>query len=149
MKQLLHSYLENDHLVTNHRDWTAEQVVGAYSGQQHVEQVFRGLKDGDWLGWGPMYHWTDQKIRVHAFYCMLGISLLQYIRRQAEAAWPGLSTEELLDQLRQIQKYTLLYPPQGGKGPNRVATVLSKQSLTQQRLAQELGLDQLGSTQRG
>jgi hypothetical protein len=93
-----------------------------------------------------MYHWTDQKIRVHAFYCMLGISLLQQVRRHAEAAWPGLSTEELLDQLRQIQKYALLYPPLGGKGPNRVVTVLSKQSLTQQRLAQELGLDQLGST---
>jgi len=127
----------------------AEQVITAYSGQQHIEQVFRGLKDGDWLGWGPMYHWTDQKIRVHAFYCMLGISLLQYVRRQAVEAWPGLSTEELMEQLRQIQKYTLLYPPQGEKGPNRVATVLSKQSLTQQRLAQVLGLDQLGSTQRG
>jgi transposase len=146
LEQLMANRLGRTVLVTNHRDWTREQVVAAYGGQQHVEQVFRGLKDGDWLGWGPMYHWTDQKIRVHAFYCMLGISLLQCIRRQAEAAWPGLSTEELLDQLRQIQKYTLLYPPQGGKGPNRVATVLSKQSLTQQRLAQELGLDQLGST---
>ena len=135
-------------LLTNHFDWTAEQVITGYSGQQHIERVFRGLKDGDWLGWGPMYHWTDQKIRVHAFYCMLGISLLQYVRRQAQAVWPGLSTEQLLDELRQIQKYTLLYPPQGDKGPNRVATVLSKQSLPQQRLAQELGLDQLGSTQR-
>jgi hypothetical protein len=49
--------------------------------QQHAEQVFRGLKDGEWLGWEPMYPWTDQKIRVHAFYCMLGISLLQQVRR--------------------------------------------------------------------
>jgi len=84
---------------------------------------------------------------------MLGISLLQYVKRQAQSAWPGLSTEQLLDQLRQdqlrqIEKYNLLYPPQGNKGPNRVASVLSKQTLTQQRLAQELGLDQLGSTQR-
>jgi hypothetical protein len=38
-------------------------------------------------------------------------------------------------------------PPQGDKGPNRVATVLSKQTLAQQRLAKELGLDQLCSTQ--
>ncbi len=143
LEQLMANRLGRTVLVTNHCDWTAGQVVSAYSGQQHIEQVFRGLKDGDWLGWGPMYHWTDQKIRVHAFYCMLGISLLQFLRRQAEAAWPGLSTEDLLEQLRQIQKYTLLYPPQGEKGPNRVATVLSKQSLIQQRLAQELGLDQL------
>ena len=149
LEQLLANRLGRTVLVTNRFDWTAEQVVTAYSGQQHIEQVFRGLKDGQWLGWGPMYHWTDQKIRVHAFYCMLGISLLQYVRRQAEAAWPGLSTEELLDQLRQIQKYNLLYPPQGDKGPNRVATVLSKQTLIQQSLVKVLGLDQLGSTQRG
>ena len=71
--------------------------------QQQIEQVFRGLKDGDWLGWGPMYHWTDSKIRVHAFYCMLGISMLKYIHKQAQAAWPGLSMENLLDELRQIQ----------------------------------------------
>jgi len=67
-------------LLTNRMDWTAEQVVAGYAGQQQVERVFRGLKDGDWLGWGPMHHWTDRKIRIHAFYCMLGISLLQVVR---------------------------------------------------------------------
>ena len=80
---------------------------------------------------------------------MLGISLLQYIRKQAESTWPGLTIEQLLEQLQQIEQYTLLYPPQGDKGPNRVATVLSKQTLAQQRIAEELGLDQLCSTPRG
>src|SRR6516164_8766507 len=42
-------------LLTNRMDWTAEQVALGYSGQQQVERVFGGLKDGDWLGWGPMY----------------------------------------------------------------------------------------------
>jgi len=111
--------------------------------------VFRGLKDGDWLGWGPMYHWTDSKIRIHAFYCMLGISLLQYIHRQAQPVWAGLSVEQLLEELRQIQQFVLLYPPQGDKGPNRTATVVSKQTLAQQALADALGLEQLRSTQRG
>ncbi|MGA8669615.1 MAG: IS1634 family transposase [Terracidiphilus sp.] len=149
LERLMAQRLGRTVLVSNRFDWTPEQIITAYSGQQHIEQVFRGLKEGDWLGWGPMYHWTDQKIRVHAFYCMLGISLLQYVRRLAEPAWPGLSTEQLLDQLKQIQKYNLLYPPQGEKGPNRVATVLSKQSLIQQQLTKVLGLDLLGSTQRG
>jgi transposase len=149
LQRLLAHRLGRTVLLTNRLDWTAEQVVAGYSGQQSIERVFRGLKDGDWLGWGPMYHWTDQKIRVHAFYCMLGISLLQYIRKQAELAWPGLTIEQLLEQLQQIEQYTLLYPPQGDKGPNRVATVLSKQTLTQQRLAEEPGLDQLCSTPRG
>src|SRR5206468_4553598 len=47
-------------LLTNRLDWTAEQVVAGYAGQQQVERVFRGLKDGEWLGWGPMHHWTDK-----------------------------------------------------------------------------------------
>src|SRR6267143_5796696 len=33
-----------------------------------------------------MHHWTDRKIRIHAFYCMLGISLLQYVHRQVTRA---------------------------------------------------------------
>jgi transposase len=136
-------------LITNRREWTAEQVVAAYGGQQQLEQVFRGLKDGDWLGWGPMHHWTDSKIRVHAFYCMLGISLLKYLQREAQAAWPGLSVDQLLEELREIQQVVLLYPPQGEKGPCRTASVLTKQTLPQQLLVTTLGLDRLGITPRG
>ncbi len=135
-------------LLTNRMDWSAEQVALGYSAQQEIEKVFRGLKDGDWLGWGPMYHWTDRKIRIHAFYCMLGISLLQYIHKQAQAAWNGISMEQLLEELRQIQQFILLYPPQGDKGPHRVATVLSKQTLPQQALAKTLGLVQMRITPR-
>ena len=136
-------------LLTNRMDWSAEEISAAYAGQQQVEQVFRGLKDGEWLGWGPMHHWTDSKIRVHAFYCMLGISLLQYVHRQAQVAWAGISMEQLLEELRQIQEFVLLYPPQGDKGPNRVATVLSKQTLPQLALAKTLGLEHLRITPRG
>jgi len=142
-QKLLTHRLGRTVLLTNRMDWTAEQVVNAYSGQQQVEQVFRGLKDGDWIGWGPMYHWTDSKIRIHAFYCMLGISLLKYIHKQSQSAWPGLTMEQMLDELRQIQQFVLLYPPQGEKGPQRAAVVRSKQTLPQQLLAKMLGLDDL------
>jgi len=148
-QRLLDHRLGRTVLLTNRMDWTAEQVALGYSAQQNIEKVFRGLKDGDWLGWGPMYHWTDRKIRIHAFYCMLSISLLQYIHKQAQAAWDGISMEQLLEELRQIQQFVLLYPPQGEKGPNRVATVVSKQTLAQQALAKTLGLDQLHITPRG
>jgi transposase len=146
-QRLLTHRLGRTVLLTNRVDWTAEQVAAGYSGQQSIERVFRGLKDGEWLGWRPMHHWTDRKIRIHAFYCMLGISLLQYVHKQAQIAWDGISMEQLLEELQQIQQFALLYPPQGEKGPNRVSLVLSKQTLAQQSLAQTLGLDQLCSTQ--
>ena len=69
--QLMTRRLGRTVLMTNRMEWSAEEVVAAYEAQQNVEQVFRGLKDGDWLGWGPMYHWTDSKIRIHAFYLSL------------------------------------------------------------------------------
>ena len=90
------------------------------------------------------------KIRIHAFYCMLGISLLRHVHRQAQPVLHReLSMEQLLEELRQIQQFVLLYPPQGDKGPNRTASVVSKQTLAQQALADALGLEQLRSTQRG
>ena len=127
-QKLLTHRLGRTLLRTHRLDWTAEQIVAGYSGQQQIEQVFRGLKDGDGLGWGPMYHWTDSKIRIHAFSCLLGVSLLKYIHKQAQSAWPGLSREQLLQELRQIQQFVLLYPPQGEKGPPRAAIVRSKQT---------------------
>ncbi|MDE3157804.1 MAG: IS1634 family transposase [Acidobacteriota bacterium] len=148
-QRLVHHRLGRTVLVTNRMDWSAEQAAIGYSRQQEIEKVFRGLKDGDWLGWGPMDHWTDRKIRIHAFYCLLAISLVEHLHKQAQSAWNGISTEQLLEELRQIQQFVLLYPPQGEKGPNRVATVGSKQTPTQQALAKTLGLDQFDSTHRG
>jgi len=148
--QLLDQRLGRTVLITNRLDWNAEQVVAGYAGQQSIERVFRGLKDGDWLGWDPMYHWTDRKIRIHAFYCMLGISLLHYLHKQAQAAWADLSMEQLLQELSDIKQFILLYPPQGEKGPARTAYVLSQQTLAQQALVKSLGLERLHrSTPRG
>jgi transposase len=144
-ERLLARRLGRTTLLTNRLDWTAEQVVAGYAGQQQVERVFRGLKEGDWLGWGPMYHWTDSKIRVHAFYSMLGISLLQYLHKRAEAVWPGLSMEQLLCARSSSSCCSIR---RSEKGPPRVATVLSKQTLVQQSLAEALGLESLRSTPR-
>ena len=145
LPQLLNQRLGRTVLLSNHMDWSAEQIVAGYGGQQSIERVFRGLKDGQWLGWDPMYHWTDRKIRIHAFYCMLGISLLQYVHQQAKAGWADLSVEQLLEELEQIKQFVLLYPPQGEKGPPRTAYVLSQQSLAQQALVKTLGLAAMAS----
>ena len=143
LERLLATRLGRTTLVTSRADWSAGQVVEAYAQQEHVEQVFRGLKGGGWVGWGPAYHWTDSKIKVHAFCCMLGVSLLQQVRRQAEAGWQGLSIEQLKRELAGIRQVELLYPRQGEKGPGRTVTVATKQTLVQQALTDALGLKEL------
>ena len=65
---------------------------------------------------------------MQAFYCLLGLSLLHHVLRQARAFWPQLSVEKLEEELEQIQQFVLLYPALGG-GPHRSATVFATQSL--------------------
>jgi hypothetical protein len=48
--------------------WLYELLI---TGQEEIERVFRALKDGDWLGWGPMYHWTDSTLKSIGR-CLLG-----------------------------------------------------------------------------
>jgi transposase len=114
------------------------RVFRPCSGQQQIERVFRGLKDGEWLGLGPMYHWTDSKIRIHAFYCMLGISLLQYLHRESRNVWLGLSVEQFLEELRQIQQFVLLYPPLVTRDP-----IVSPQCYPSKPLLNKLSLNRL------
>jgi len=142
LQELITHRLGRTLLLTNRGDWTGEQVVAAYASQQELEQVFRGLKEGDWLNWQPLHHWTDSKIRVHAFYCLLGLSLLHYVLRQAQTFWPQLTVEKLQEELEQIQQFVLLYPALGG-GPHRTARVTATQSLVQKGLVNTLGLEQL------
>ena len=70
-------------LATDRRDWPAGQVVWAYWGQAEAELVFRQLKDPEFLALRPQYHWTDQKIQVHSFCCVLGYLLAALLRREA------------------------------------------------------------------
>jgi len=38
-----------------------------------IEHAFGEMKNPHFLGWNPRLHWTDQKIRVHAFCCVAPI----------------------------------------------------------------------------
>ena len=54
-------------LFTDHLDWSIADVVAAYRSQWQVEGDFRQMKDPSVVSFSPMFHWTEQKIRVHVF----------------------------------------------------------------------------------
>jgi transposase len=89
----------------------------------------------------PTFHWTDQKLRVHAFYCVLALMILNLMRRKLAQSGIVLSIVEMMNQLTEINEVTLLYPaPQRSKEPI-VQTQLSKMNDRQKQLASVLGLD--------
>ena len=127
-------------LVTDQDHWTMPEVVAGYRSQNDVESGFRQLKDPHVVGFSPMFHWTEAKIRVHVFYCVLALAVAHLMRRQAHLAGLDLSVRELLTNLGGIQETVLLYPT-GNKGRPRAQRILTDIDPTQKRLFDLSGLD--------
>jgi len=114
-------------------------VVAAYRSQSEVEAGFRQMKDPRVVSFAPLHHWTDSKIRVHVFYCVLALTVAHLMRREAEHAGLHLSVRELLATLGGVEETVLLYH-EGGKGRPRARRMLTDMSPTQQRLAELFGI---------
>jgi len=92
-------------LMTNRHEWSSEEIINAYNAQSNnIEANFAQLKDPDHLAVRPQYHWTDQKIRVHTFICLLGLLLSRLVEKVAKekAGYTG-SLDGLLDRLSTIR----------------------------------------------
>ncbi len=46
------------------------------------------LKDPKVVSFSPMFHWTDHKIRVHAFYCVLALMVARRAAKHTRPASP-------------------------------------------------------------
>lgn len=131
-------------LFTDQHDWSNDQIVLAYRSQSHVENAFADMKDPHFLGWEPMFHWTDSKIRVHAFYCVLALILATLLQRRASHHGLPMSIKALFTALSGIQEVTNIYPATGTPGsPGRphLKTTLTELDQTQQQLYRLFDLD--------
>ena len=126
-------------LFTDRKEWTDEQIVRAYRSQSHVEAAFRHMKDPRFLTFRPTRHWTDQKLRVHAFYCVLALMILSLLRRKLAQAGINVSIARMVERLAEIRETVTIYPgPEGA--PARVGVKLSHCDAEQATLLEILGL---------
>jgi transposase len=132
-------------LFTNRDDWPPVEVVAAYRSQNQVESGFRQLKDVKVVSFGPLRHWTDSKIRVHVFYCVLALAIAHLMRREADRAGLRLSVRELLAELAGIGETVLLYHD-GGKGRPRARRMLTDTKPRQDQLADLFDIRRYAST---
>jgi transposase len=132
-------------LFTNRDTWSVADVVAGYRSQSEVESGFRQLKDPHVVSFSPMHHWTDSKIRVHVFYCVLALAIAHLMRREARNAGLHMSVRELLTTLAGIQETVLLYHD-GGKGRPRARRMITDMDPTQQRLADLFNIQRYAAT---
>jgi len=140
IREITEGYFGKTILVTDRADWSDEAIIRAYHGQHEIEHAFREMKEPRFLRWQPMGHWTDQKIQVHAFYCVLALLLTGLTRYRLRQEGLVLSTEKMLDQLADIKEVALLYPKSKGAHTKPHFT-LSKMSTVQKKMSQILELD--------
>jgi len=134
ISQLMSRRMGRTLLVTNRQEWTACEVITSYRELANIEDAFKYLKNRHYLHWQPAFHWTDQKIAVHSFYCVLALTLVALARKTADEKGVELSLPKFLDELSEIKEVALLYSAE--KGKFRTHCTLSKMNPAQKKLAE-------------
>jgi transposase len=125
-------------LITDRAEWSTAQIIEAYRGQSKAEAAFRDLKDPRMLSTRPQFHWTDQKLHVHAFMCVTAYLLVTLLHRRAarKAAFEG-SSRRLLEELAGVRCCRLI-DMTGRKGRPRVRLQIEEMDATRRQLAEAL-----------
>ena len=133
-------------VFTDQDSWTTEEIILAYRGQHHVERAFRDMKHPVFLTWRPQFHWTDQKIQVHAFHCVSALIFASLLHRTAMKAGMNVSLQHLLRSLVDIREvYGLARRVKAGerRGRRRADISYTRLNDEQQRLIKLFALDRL------
>ena len=140
LARLMRTQLGKTILFTDNQDWTDQEIVLGYRAQHHIESAFRDMKNPHFLGWSPMFHWTDSKIRVHAFYCVLALTLTSLLQRALHEKGHDLSMARMLELLGGMQELLLIYPKAVGEKKPRTACCLSTMETEERQLFEQLKL---------
>ena len=136
-------------IFTGRHEWTDKEIIAAYRAQSKGENAFRQSKDREFVSYSPAFHWTDQKLKVHGFYCTLALMIVSLIERQIHHAGIHqhglpLGAKLTMRLLNEIDEVTLIYPPSGGRqGRPRIRTRLAEMDETQHELYEALDLSPL------
>ena len=88
-----------------------------------------------------MYHWTDQKIRVHGLYCLIALPLVQSLRLLARRAGDPRHVDAVLADLATIDECLVVPKLTSPDERPHLETSPSVCSRAQRRLLGSVGLD--------
>lgn len=128
-------------LMTNRHEWKTEEIIQAYHDQFHIESAFREMKNPLHLAARPQYHWTDQKLIVHHFICVLGFLLARLVHREAaKKAGYQENLDSLLNTLQNIRLAAVI-ENSTTPGPSKVVYRLENIDKEQEMLMKALGIE--------
>ncbi|RLD55461.1 MAG: IS1634 family transposase [Bacteroidetes bacterium] len=110
LTNLSNTYLGKNIIITDNHEWATDDIIIAYHSQYQIEHAFRDSKSRKNGSWWPMYHYTDQKIKIHGLYCTITMLLQALIQRKIKQANVSLSMERLHKELSEIKEVINYYP---------------------------------------
>ena len=139
MEALSRDWLGRQVLITDRHDWSTAEIIRAYRGQSDVEAAFEHIKDPVHVMLRPQYHWTDQKLHVHVFTCVMAYLLgrLLFLKAQRALGYDR-SMERLLDTLAKVRQVRVARF--AGKKGLRVTTQFEDMDDETAKLARGLGV---------
>lgn len=130
--ELADTYLGKNIIITDNHNWPTEDIILTYRSQYIIEDVFKQMKDRRTGTWWPMFHWTDQMIRVHGLYCSLSLLIRSLIFKRIQEAEMSMSMNKLHEKLSGIREVLNVFPK--GKKKQLTQSVVTKMDEVQQRL---------------
>jgi transposase len=89
-------------LITDHSDWSTDEVIRASLDRSIVEQSFRQTKDDDLVAVLPIRHFTDDKIRCHILSCIVALCCLRLIELRLSRAGLDISASKAMERMRKL-----------------------------------------------
>lgn len=118
---------------TDQHGWTTEEIIKAYRSKNVVEGDFMMLKSG-MVSVTPIWHWTDDRIRVHVFCCVLALLLVRLLQKKLKTL--DMSLGEIMEELHAIKEVEFKF-----EGIDRVFNVLTQMNPCQREMYRVLGLE--------
>lgn len=103
-QKVMRCYFGKKLIITDHKDWSTDLIIQSYREQDGIEKIFHDTKDTEHFSMRPIYHWTNQKIRVHIFLCLLGLTLTILLQKELMDRGINISKDTLMDELSGIRE---------------------------------------------
>lgn len=129
------SRLGRNILFTNSSNLSTKEIIEIYNGKNDVEEDFKTLKDDRSISTNPMFCWTDPKIVVHLFCCVMALTLIRLLQRELSFLKISMSHTQFINELKKVKETHLIYPLKSGT--DRVLSECNKEQI---QLIKSLGL---------
>lgn len=129
-------------IMTSRHEWESDKIIKTFHGQATVEGAFKNIKNPYHLAIKPGFHWTDQKIKIHYFICVLGYLLSTLIWHKAKKNGFTGTLDNLLDSLNSVRLSQQL-ELSGERGKPKVTYQLEEMSQEQESLLKGLNVHEI------